>query len=54
MLDFYSYGKLYDMSKKLKLYSNSYGKSKDISEKCLIFTVMENCKTFQKMFCFNH
>ena len=28
--------------KKIKLSSNSYGKSKDISGKCLIFTVMEN------------
>ena len=36
------------MSKKSKLYSNSYGKSKDISEKFLIFIVMENCRICQK------
>ena len=36
------------MLKKLKLFSNSYGKSKDISEKFLIFIVMENCRIRQK------
>ena len=36
------------MSKKLKLYLNSNGKSKDISEKFLIFIVMENYRIYQK------